>query len=29
MENPLKMDDLGGTVPLFLETPLNRPTTNL
>ncbi len=23
MENPIKMDDLGGKIPLFLETPMN------
>ena len=22
MENPIKMDDLGGNTPIFLETPM-------
>ena len=27
MENPFKMDDLGGKPPLFLETPISRQMT--
>ena len=26
VENPMKMDDLGGNLPLFLETPIDLPS---